>query len=152
MIESKIAVRTENAATSAEREQRPADRAEVVHHPLEAVGAPVRLGRRRIGEERVPRRDPQPSRGPRAHPEERHLQQRRRGSDQPRENRDARVAADRRRPPPGRIVCEGSSEESRDPREAVGDALDDAEGGRRASERGDEPRKERGRDLMPEVR
>jgi hypothetical protein len=37
-----------------EREQRPADRAEVVHRPLVPVGTPERTRRHHIGKERVP--------------------------------------------------------------------------------------------------
>ena len=47
-----------------EGEQRPANRPEVVHRPLETVGAPIDLARHRVGKKRVSRRNPQPARGP----------------------------------------------------------------------------------------
>jgi len=40
-----------------ERQQRPADGAEVVHRALEAVGTTVRARGYDVGEQRVPRRD-----------------------------------------------------------------------------------------------
>ena len=48
MTLTSIALRTPTSATSSDREQRAADRAEVVHRPLKPVRAPVRAaGRRR---------------------------------------------------------------------------------------------------------
>ena len=44
MIESRIAVRTPTSATRRERQERPADRAEVVHRALEPIGAAVAAG------------------------------------------------------------------------------------------------------------
>ena len=105
MIESRIAVRTENAATSASASKRSADRAEVVHHPLEPVGASVRLGRRRVREERISGRNPEPARRPRAYAKDRHLPKSGGRPDQPGEDRDARIAANRRCATSRRIVA-----------------------------------------------
>ena len=47
-----------------EREQRADDRAEVVHRPLEPVGAAVGLGGDDVGQQRVAGGYPEPARGP----------------------------------------------------------------------------------------
>ena len=53
-------------ADEPDREQWPADRAEVVHRALEPVGAAVGGGGDDVGQQRVARRDAQPSGRPRA--------------------------------------------------------------------------------------
>jgi len=78
-----------------ERKQRAADRAKVVHRPLEAVGAPIRLGRHDIGEQRVARRDAQPTRRPSGCPQNTDLPGCGCDTDQRREDCGRGVAAER---------------------------------------------------------
>jgi hypothetical protein len=60
-----------------EGEARPADRPEVVHRPLEAVRAPVRLARSGVRQLGVSGRHPQAARRPRAGAQQPHLPGRR---------------------------------------------------------------------------
>ena len=65
MTESRIAPADADQRHQAEGEQRPADRAEVVHGALEPVG-PAVARRDDVGQQRVTGRDPQPAGRPRA--------------------------------------------------------------------------------------
>lgn len=123
MIESRIAVRTENAATSASASSGP---------PIAPRLSSSARSRRRA---RTPRAAPRPrgarsgrepeARGPSiAYAEERDLPKSRGRPDQPGEDRDARITADRRGAASRRIVRERSADEPRDSREPIGESLD----------------------------
>lgn len=135
-----------------EGEKRAADGAEVIHGPLEAVRPSVGSRIDGVGKESVPGRDPQTARRPGARPEESDLPDGRGKTDQRRQNRGQRVATDRERSAPGRIIGQRPAGEFRRPSQTVGDALDDAQHGRGGTEGcGEERGQQRGRDLMAKV-
>jgi hypothetical protein len=115
-----------------EREQRAADRAEVVHRALEPVRAPVRTWRHDVGQQRVADRNSKPPRRPRPGTQHPDLPRRSGDTNKARQHGRGGVAADRGRAPAVRVVGERAAREPRGAREAVGDALDGAErsGGR----------------------
>jgi hypothetical protein len=136
-----------------EREQRPRDRARIVHRPLEPVRAPVDLGLDDVRQQRVPRRGPQPAREPRPRAQDADLPHRGGGADQRAQDRGRRVAAHRSRPAAARVVRERAAGQLRGARDPVGDALDRAERRRRRAERRRQQRgQERGRHLVADVR
>lgn len=152
MVESRIAVRTLNSDTSAEREQRPADRAEAVHRALEPVGPDVRVGGDQVGEQRVSGRYLQAAGRPRRPAQHTGPHDRRRGADQTRQHRGRGVAADRNRLAPLGVVGQRAADEASRPGQALGAALDEPERGRRSPERsGHEPRHQRGGHLVTHV-
>ncbi len=135
-----------------EREQRAADRAEVVHGALEAVGAPVGRRRHGVGQERVSRRNPQTARHPGAGAKHPDLPCGARHPDEAREHRGDGVAADGGRPALRRVVGQRTPRELRDAGQAVGDALDQSQRRRRCPQGArQEAGKQRGGDLVPEV-
>ena len=154
MIESRIAVADAEQRDEREREQRPADRAEVVHRALEAVGAPVGGGGHDVGEQRVAGGHAQPARGPR----------RRRAGRRPatrcvatpietaRARRSSRSRR-RRRCGGGRGSSASAPPASRaapaSPSEMPSISAERRGGG--AERAGEEARQQRGRDLVPEV-
>jgi hypothetical protein len=117
------------------RQQRPGDHAEVVHRPLEPVGAAVGRGRDDIRQQCAPRGRPQPAREPSAGPQDADLPRRPRNADQRVQDRRRRVAAHRGRAPTSRIVGERAPSEARASGQTVGDALDRPERRRRRAQR-----------------
>ena len=134
------------------REERAADRAEVVHHPLEPVRLPVDVLRDDVGEERVACRHAEPSRRPGSGAEDADLPDPGRDADQRREDGGRGVAADRASPAPLGVVGKRAAGEACDTGAAVGDPLDQPERTRgRAERRRQEAREKRRRDLVPDV-
>ncbi len=135
-----------------DREQRPHDRPEIVSGALEPVGAPVRLGRHHVGEDRVAARTAHAARSPGAGSQHEHLPRRGREPDAAREHRGRDVAPDRDLRAALRVVGERPAGQLRDARRAVGDAFDQPQGRRRRTQRHrEEARQQRRRDLVAHV-
>jgi hypothetical protein len=135
-----------------DREQRAADRTEVVHRPLESVSTAVRLGRDDIGEQRVARRDAQPTRRPSGRAQDTDLPGRGCDPDQRREDGGRRVAPERGAAPPIGVVRECTAAEAGDAGAAVGDPLDQSERGcGRAERRAQEGGQQRGWHLVTKI-
>ena len=151
--ERRIAERTPTAATRPSASSGPPDRAQVVHRPLEAVGASVGARRHDVGELRAPCRHAQPARDPGARPKDADLPCRSRPRRSRVERRGLRVAAHRRRAPALRVVGERAAREPGGSGEPVGDAFDHAERGRGNTERrGEETRQKRRGGTVAEIR
>ncbi len=135
-----------------QRKQRPADRAEVVHRALEPVCTAVASWRNRLGQQRVPRRNSQTSRGPSPCSQHADLPRSCRDANESRKNCRRGVAGDSRRPSPARIVGQRTPTQSSGPRKPIRDALDQPEGGSRSTERrGQEARQQRRGNLVTEI-
>ena len=116
MIETRIAIRDaehrHQAEGEGEGEQWSGDRAEVVHCALEPVSAPVDSLGHHIGQQGVAGGHPQAPSGPGRAPQNTGLRDRRRRPDQRGQDRGGRVATDRHRAPPLRIISQGAPDES----------------------------------------
>ena len=127
ITDNRIATRTPNAATSPSAKERAANRAEVIHETLEAVRSTVRLRSDQIGKQSITCWDAKSTRRPRTGAKYADLPDGRRDPDQAREYHCGRVAADRDRSSPPRVIGKRTSTESRNPGERIGDAFDDAQ-------------------------
>ena len=135
-----------------ECEQRPADRAEVVHRALEAVRASVRARGDDVGQQRVARRPAQAASRPCPRTQDPDLPCARGDADQARQHRRGGVAADGDGTPALRVVRERAAGQLRRTGQRVRDALDQPQRRRGGAQgRGQERRQQRGRDLVAEV-
>ena len=139
-------------ADQADGQERPDNRAQVVHRPLEPVGPTVKAGRHYVGQQRIAGRDPQPPGRPGTGPKHSHLPRCGRRTDARRQHGRGRVPPDRHRAPSLGIVGQGATTEPGHPRERIRHALNDTQRRRRRTKgRGQEAGQQRRGDLVTGV-